>query len=226
MANINLTTTAVTPTTTTLTTLRGRLRKELHDEDAANYRWTDSVLDRHLGRATRELSFVMPREQTAALSTTAGSRQVSLAGLSDLVRVEAVEYPTGQWPPSYVQFSLYESVLTLLVDGAPAGIEPLNLFWGRLHTLDSSTSTPPPSAEDVIVTGAAGYAAVEWASFATNRANVAGAAAFEGYLAWGEERLRQFRDELRRLGREARVRNASLYRPERTASRNTVQWGN
>jgi len=76
----------------------------------------------------------------------------------------------------------------------------------------------------VVVTGAAAYAALEWASFATNRANVAGQDAFENYKGWGEERLRQFREALRGFGREARVRNAALYRPERFSSRNTVQW--
>jgi hypothetical protein len=224
MADINLTTTAVTPTTTSISTLRGRLRKELHDEDAANYRWLDSVLDRHLSRAVRELSLVLPREQKSALETTAGSREIDLETLTDLVRVEAVEYPRAQWPPAYVQYSLFGNVLTLLVEGAPAGVEAVNLYWGRLHTLDGSTSTLPSIAEDVVVTGAAAYAALEWASFATNRANIAGAAAFEGYQAWGEERLRQFREALRAFGREAKVRNASLYRPERGVSRSTVQW--
>ena len=224
MADINLTTTASTSTTTNISTLRGRLRKELHDEDATNYRWVDGVLDRHLARATRELSLVLPREQKTTLQTTAGSRELSLSSLTGLVRIEAAAYPTAQWPPRYVQFSLYQSVLTLLVEGAPAGSEDVEVFWGQLHTLDELVSTLPVVAEDVVVTGAAAYAALEWASFATNRANVAGDAAFEGYQAWGEERLRQFREALRAFGREARVRNASLYRPERRAARNTVQW--
>jgi hypothetical protein len=224
MADVELTMADVTPTSTSLTTLRGRLRQELHDEDAANYRWTDTVLHRHLARAVRELSLVLPREQKTALSTTAGSRELSVSGLGDLVRVEAVEYPTGQWPPSYAAFSLFETTLTLLITGAPGGVEPVNVYWGKLHTLDGSTSTLPAAAEDVVVTGAAAYAALEWASFATNRANVSGTAAFENYQAWGEERLRQFREALRGFVREARVRHAALYRPERPASRNTVQW--
>ena len=61
MADIELTMADVTPTTTSLTTLRTRLRQELHDEDAANYRWTDTILNRHLARAARELSLVLPR---------------------------------------------------------------------------------------------------------------------------------------------------------------------
>ena len=197
MADINLTTTAVTPTGINIGTLRWRLRSELHDEDATNYRWTDAVLD----RAARELSLVLPREQKTALITTAGSREVGVAGLSDRVRIEAVEYPAAKWPPSYVQFSLFESTLTLL-----------------------SVSTLPAVAEDVVVTGAAAYAALEWASFASNRANVSGTAAFESYQTWGEERLKLFHEAMRRFGREARVRNTALYRSEQAASRSTVQW--
>jgi hypothetical protein len=166
----------------------------------------------------------LPHEQKTSLSTTAGSRELALTTLLDLVRIEAVEYPVGQWPASFVQFSVFQSTLTLLTESAPAGVESVNVYWGSLHTLDAGASTLPVAAEDVVVTGAAGYAALEWASFATNRANVSGIDAFEGYQQWGEERLRQFREALRGFGREARVRNAALYRPERGPSRDTVQW--
>lgn len=224
MADVNLVLTSVTPTGINIATLRASLRKELHDEDAANYRWVDNVLDRHLSRASRELGIVLPREQRTQLDTTAGSREVSLGSLSDLVRIEAVEYPTGQWPARFVQFSVFESTMTLLVEAAPAGVQALNVYWGKLHTLDASVSTLPSVAEDVVVGGAAGYAALEWASFASNRANVAGPAAFDNYQAWGEERLRQFREALRNFGRDARLRNAALYRPDGGSSRSTVQW--
>jgi hypothetical protein len=224
VADINLTMTAATPTTTTLLTLRDRLRQELHDEDAAAYRWLDATLERHLARAVRELSLVLPREQKTSLSTSPGSHDVSIAALADLVRIEAVEYPAGSWPPAYVRFSMYEATLSLLTDSTPAGAEALNIYWGRLHTLDGSRSTLPAVAEDAVVTGAAGYAALEWAGFATNRANVTGTAAFDNYRALGEERLRQFREALQSFGREARVRSAALYRPERGVSQTTVQW--
>ena len=41
---------------TTITTIRARVRQDLHDEDSAAYRWTDAVLDRHIGRAVNEYS--------------------------------------------------------------------------------------------------------------------------------------------------------------------------
>ena len=224
MADINLTTTAVSSTTTNIITLRNRLRQELHDEDASDRRWLDAVLDRHLARASRELSLVLPQEQKTSLTTTPGSRDVSIASLSDLVRVDAVEYPTAQWPPEYVRFSVYKTTLTLLVEAAPSAATALDVYWGALHTLNTSVSSLPPSAEDAVVLGAGGYAALEWASFATNRANVAGTAAFDSYQAWGEERLARFREALHGFGSEARLRGAALYRPERGAGRSTVQW--
>jgi hypothetical protein len=214
----------VTPTTTTLTTLRARLRQDLHDEDSNNYRWTDNVLNRHIARAVRELGLVLAREQLDTLSTAAGSREISIAALTDLVRVEAVEWPTGQYPPAYVPFSVYETTLTLLVETAPAAVEDVNVFWGKLHTVDGSTCTVPAAAEEALLLGAAGYAAVEWASFATNRANVAGAAAAEHYRAWGEEQLTRFREQLKHFGERSRLRAMSLFTPEEPAGRHVVTW--
>ena len=103
----------------TIDDLRDRLRIELHDEDAGAYRWEDAVLDRHLLRAARELSFAWPREQKTALTTTAGSRDLSLSSLTDLVRVYAVEFPVGRYPASYVAHSVFAGTLTLLTEQAP-----------------------------------------------------------------------------------------------------------
>src|SRR2546425_7237229 len=106
-----------------LITMRSRLRKDLHDEDALNYRWTDGELDRHIQHAVREFSLSSPLEAKSTLTTTAGSRDLSIAALSDLVAIEAVEDPVGQYPPSYAQYSVWLNTLTLLVDSAPAARE-------------------------------------------------------------------------------------------------------
>jgi hypothetical protein len=208
---------------TTIADLRDASRIELHDED--DERWADAVLDRHLLRASRELSFAWPREQKSTLSTTAGSRDIALTSLAGLVRVLAVEYPTGQYPPAYVQFSTFAGTLSMLVDQAPGASEDVIVYWGSLHTLDTMGSTLPPAAEDAVVTGAAGYAAIEWASFATNRANVSGPEAVDDYMAWGERQLARFRDTIARFGENGRVRASRLFVPERDApSQSVVSW--
>src|SRR3989304_873477 len=126
-----------------LSDMRGRLRKDLHDEDTSNQRWTDSELDRHIQRAVRDFSLSAPLEAKATLNTTAGSRDLSIAGLTDLVAVEAVEFPTGDYPPTYVPYSVWLSTLTMLVDAAPGGVESVTLSYTQLPTLDSTSSTLP-----------------------------------------------------------------------------------
>ncbi|MBI4300611.1 MAG: hypothetical protein HY677_05705 [Chloroflexi bacterium] len=208
-----------------LTQMRTRVRRDLHDEDATNYRWTDSEIDRHIDHALREFSYAVPREAKATLATTAGSRDLSLASLSDLIAIEAVEYPAGKYPPVYVGFSVWAGTLTMLVDAAPSAAENVYVYYGKLHTLDASASTIPSYMEDLVAAGAAAYAAIEWASFATNRLNVGGPQAVEDYLTWGQERLAAFMQGLARQGRRGRVRTSGLYRPASPAGSQSTDWG-
>jgi hypothetical protein len=209
---------------TTLADLRDRLRVELHDGDAD--RWDDDALDAHLQRAVRDLSGRAPRERKTTLMTAAGSRELSLTTLSDLVEVTAVEYPVGQFPPCHVGFSVYAGTLTLLVDEAPAGVEDVNVLWGSLHEVDAGSSTLAVTHEDIVVLGAAGYAAVEWASFATNRTNVGGPEVVAQYAAWGADALARFNEQLSRLREVSRLRVSSLYAAAGgpTPSRSVVQF--
>src|SRR3989304_2325925 len=116
-----------------LSDMRGRLRKDLHDEDSANQRWMCRSSPPAVQRWLAE----------SPLSTTAGSRDLSIAGLTDLVAVEAVEYPTGDYPPTYVPYSVWLSTLTMLIAPAPGGVESVTLSYTQLPTLDSTSSTLP-----------------------------------------------------------------------------------
>lgn len=211
-----------------LPTIRARLRTDLHDEDSENYRWTDGELDRHIQHAVREFSLALPLEAQTTLSTTAGSRELSVSGLTDLVAIEAVEYPVDEHPASYVRFSVWLNTLTLLIDpsaeGLPGG-EDVKLYYTTLHTIDSMSSTVPSRFEDVIAGGAAGHAAVEWASFATNRVNVGGQNVWREYLTWGRERLADFQRSLARHGRRNAVRARRLYAPATGAADQTTVQG-
>jgi len=126
--------------------------------------------------------------------------------------VEAVEYPVDKFPKRYQRFSLWADTLTLLGDEVPDGSNAY-IYYGKLHTLDATSSTIPAVCEDLIASGACGYAAVEWAVYAVNRVNVGGMPTPEEFLRWGRERLNYFRQEMKRLGRRNRVRIRSLYKP-------------
>ena len=206
------------------TEMRDRLRKDLHDEDPQDQRWTDGELDRHIQRAVREFSLSVPLETKTTLSATPGSRDLSIAGLTDLVAIEAVEHPVGDYPPTYVPFSVWLSTLTMLVDAAPAAADDVNVYHTKLHTLDATSSTLPARLEDVVATGGAAYAALEWASFATNRVNVGGQDVWRDYLTWGQQRLADFQAQLSAHGRRNTVRVRGIYRPATTpVDQSTVQ---
>ncbi|HLB28633.1 MAG TPA: hypothetical protein VJM69_00700 [Dehalococcoidia bacterium] len=190
--------------------MRARVRRDLHDEDAASYRWTDAELDRHIQRAVAELSLAAPLETRASL-TTSGGRELDIGGLSGQVAIEAVEYPAGSYPASLAPFSLWGDTLTLLVDQEPPSGETVYVYYGKLHTLDAAGSTLPVALQEVVAAGAAAYAALEWASFAANRVNVGGEEVWRRYLALGQERLAAFAEALARLSRRLKLRR--LHRP-------------
>ena len=195
-----------------LTEMRTVVRRDLHDEDAANYRWTNDELDRHIAHAVKDFSEAIPYEQKATKATTSGSRSMDISTITDRVMVEAVEYLIDRFPKRYQRFDLWADTLTLLGDEVPDGSNAY-IYYGKLHTLDATTSTIPSMYEDLIAAGAGGYAAVEWSVFAINKVNVGGTPTPGEFLSWGREKLNYFRQELKRLGRRNRVRIRSLYKP-------------
>jgi len=200
-----------------LSAMRSLMRRDMHDQDSGSYRWSDDELNRHIDRAVREASLASPLDAKVVLNTTAGSRDVPLGSLTDRLVVEAVEYPTELYPPAFVPFSIWGDTLTLLVDSAPVSVMDVNIYYGKLHTLDEDGSTLPASLEDVVATGAEGYAALEWASFATNRVNAGGTDTWRDYLVWGEQRLASFTAALARQGHRSAVRVRRLYTPAEPA---------
>ncbi len=195
-----------------LSEMRAIVRRDLKDEDAANYRWTDNELDRHINHVIRDLSEAIPYEQKATEATTASSRDIDISSLGDRIMVQAAEYPVDKFPQQFQRFSLWGDIITLLGDEVPDGSNAY-IYYGKLHTLDASSSTIPSYLEDLIAAGVCGYAAVEWAVYAINRVNVGGTMTPREFLAWGNERLRFFKSELKRLGRRNRVRVRSMYKP-------------
>ncbi len=195
-----------------LTDMRTLVRRDLHDENSQNYRWTSDELDRHIAHAVKDFSERIPYEQKATKATTSGSREIDISTLTNRVVVEALEYPVGNFPKRYQRFVLWGDTVTLLGTEVPDGSNAY-IYYGKLHTLGASTSTIPAMYEDLIAVGACGYAAVEWAAYAINRVNIGGMPAPGDFLIWGKDKLSYFKAELTRLGRRNRARIGSLYRP-------------
>ncbi len=203
-----------------LVALRDQLRLDLRDSPAD--RWTDAALERHIVRAVAEFSQAYPDPQATTLTTTPGSRDVSIATLADLIRIEAVEYPIAEYPRSFAAWQAWQTTLTLLVETAPATAESLVVYWGKLHACTTAACTVSAPDLDLVLTGAAGFAAREWATYATNRTNV-DREAVERYERLAAESLSHFHTELARRPRTARLAQRWLRRPaEQLARGNSV----
>lgn len=195
-----------------LSQMRTIVRRDLRDEDSQNYRWSDDELNRHIAHALNELSEAVPYQEKALKATTNSSREIDISSLSDHLTIQAVEYPIDKFPPKYQRFSIWGNLLNIQSDETPDGSNA-RIYYGTLHILDSQSSTIPSHLEDLLASGVEGYAAVEWAIYATNRVNTGGTNTPDDFLKWGTEKLDYFRQELKRLGQRNRVRLNQLYKP-------------
>lgn len=191
-----------------LDVMRARVRQDLRDPSGD--RWDDDTLDRHITRAVRECSLAAPLEVSATLEST-GTRDLSIASLTGRVTIEAVEWPAGQYPPAYVAFSMWGETLTVQTASPPPAGEDVVVRYGALHTLDGAGTTLPERLQDLVATGAAAYAAIEWAAYAVDRLNTGGDDTWRHFHTWGQERLASFAKGLAKHGRERRLRSRRLY---------------
>ena len=197
---------------TTLADIRSRVRTDLHDTDSGAYRWSDADLDRHIARALDDVSRAIPREQSATLATTTGSRDLSLATLAGLIEVEAVEYPAGEFPPAYAGFTAWAGTLSLHTPTVPNGADA-KVHYTALHTLDANGSTLPGHLEDLVAAGAGAYAALEWSAFTIDRLNTGGDEVAKQYASWARARLTAFEQLLKHHARRNAVRPRWLFVP-------------
>ena len=194
-------------------TMRTKVRRDLRDTDPADYRWTDDELDRHINHALLDISQAVPEEKVSAglVIPTPASKDIDITGLTGLILVDAVEYPTGEDPKRWRSFRVWAGILTLLIDDAVVAAEPLNVYYSAAHTITALACTLPTHMEDLCSVGASAYAAYEWAAYAVNVINVGGERTAADYLKWAQDRLEVYQKELKRYGRQSRLKIGKLY---------------
>jgi hypothetical protein len=193
-----------------LTDMRTLVRRDLKDEDNSNYRWQDNEIDRAIARAVAELSRYVPREMKATIATTVGSRDIAMTTLTDRVSVDRVEFPVAETPRSFQRFTVYSETITLIGDVEGDGTNAY-IYWGKVHTLDGSTSTIPSYLEDVLALGAAAYAVLAQTQYRTDTAGFGGERADTDYQSWGTVMLKEFKAQLKRFGRNRKLKVGTLY---------------
>ena len=192
----------------TLTEMRARVREDLQDTDAANYRWTDDEVDGAIERVVREFSLAYPLQQQTDITTEDGTAILDISSLTKRLKVYSVEFPIGQHPPYLQKFTQWMDELYMedVGNGDDARVR-----WGKQHTLDGdpASSTIPEEFEEIIVLGATGYLATSASVYTVDRATIAGRHATINFGKWGQQRLDRYEKKLKTIS--SRVIPRELY---------------
>ncbi len=186
-----------------LSDMRTNVRRDLKDEDASNYRWTDDEIDRAIARAVKEFSQHCPREMKSTLATVDDSIELDISSLTDRVSVDKVEFPQDNEPRTFARFEVYQDTLYFL--NTQGDGENCYIYWTTIHTLDGVTSTIPTRHEDLVALGAAAYAALAQSQYSTNRANYGGEDVDRDYSSWAKARLKEFQEGCKKISKKLKV---------------------
>lgn len=189
-----------------IATMRTRVREDLQDTDAANYRWTDDEVDGAIERVVMEFSIVHPIQQQDDIATTESSRDIDVSSLTGLTGVESVEFPVGLNPTYYQKFRIWQDTLQMSDEGDGSNAR---VRWYKQHTLDAESSTIPAQFEELIVLGATGYLAASASVYTVDRASIAGKWATINFLKWGQARLARYEKKLKAIS--SRVISKEFY---------------
>jgi len=191
-----------------LATMRARVRQDLQDTDAENYRWTDDEVDAAIERVVREFSLACPIEEEDDLATTDGSRDIDISSLSGLLKVNSVEFPLDNIPPHYQHFDVWSWFVYMQEEGDG---DDARIRWSKQHTLDADESTIPQQFEEIIVLGATGYLATSASVYTVDKVSTGGAATSPNYLKWGQARLERYEKKLKAIAVTSHAIPMELY---------------
>ena len=188
--------------------MRARVREDLQDTDAQNYRWTDDEVDGAIDRVVTEYSLHAPIEQQGDIATTDGDTELDISSLSGLLGVKSVEFPIGQTPKYYQRTEYWAGHLYMQDKGNG---NDARIRWLKKHALTAESTTIPTEHEEIIVLGATGYLAMSASAYTVDRASIAGRHATINYKAWGKERLDRYDKKLKSISRSSRIISKEFY---------------
>jgi hypothetical protein len=201
---------------TTLATLRDRVEATL--QDATNATWSTDDIDEGIRQALQRYSLVNPRETITTLTLAADGREVDISSLTGYLHIDRVWWPYDStnpvYPPNWRDFEVWPGDILFIKDPTePTTGDKVRVWYTRpqlLNGLDSETSTTlPPEDDTLIVTGAAGIAAM------LRSVEISEVMTIDGWSPqrlreWGQMRLDQFNAGLALLARRLASRASGI----------------
>lgn len=193
----------MTASALTLTTLRDRVEVAL--QDSGNLIWAEADIEEAVRQTIEQYSRVKPDRAIHDLTLAATGREISISGISGLIRVEKVWCPyvsaTPSYPPNWRHFEIWPGSI-LYVDDAdePQNTEHVRIFYTKEHLLSgldaAASTTLPVDDESFIINGAAAFAARFRAIEIAETANV-DSQVFTRLQNWANKAMSEFNEGLR-----------------------------
>jgi hypothetical protein len=191
-----------------LTEMRTRVREDLQDTDAENYRWSNDEIDGAIDRVVMEYSLHAPIEQQNDLATTDGDPELDISALTGILQVESVEFPIGESPKHLQHIEYWAGQLYMADEGDGSNAR---VRWLKKHTLTAESTTIPTHHEEIIVLGATGYLAMSASASTVDRAFIAGRYGTISYRQWASDRLARYDFKLKEISHMNRIVRRNLY---------------
>ncbi|MBA7478995.1 hypothetical protein ES707_14426 [subsurface metagenome] len=148
-----------------LPAIRSTVRQFLRDEflEGVAQDFQDDEIDLHVGEVVAEVSERSPYVVKETLTTTDGSRELTISSIEDLLEIEKLEYPTGSDPRDYRNLIEIDAE-TIEIDTTltPSADEDVYLYCRKLHQLTEESSTLTPQLERVLIDGTVAKVALSW----------------------------------------------------------------
>lgn len=185
----------------TLSAIRAIIRQKLRDEFASgkDYEWEEDELDIHIADCLAEISESSPYQVKETLTTTAGSVELDISSIEDLLYIDEVEFRVGQTPKQMRNCTIFGDTLTIETDLSPAADEDVYLYCAKTHQLTGSSSTLNPQLERVLIIGVCSAAAVAKARTLIDKVNIGGGRTPADMQAWGLAQLALYNMGLDRI---------------------------
>jgi len=172
---------------------RQMLRNEFKVDEKRD--WTPEELTQIALHCLVDMSKSSPRQVKETVKTSAGSVDLDISSIERL-GIADVEYPVGNNPRTFRNFSVFGNTLTMEMDLLPSANQDVYLYCNKVHQLTDSASSLSPQLEHLLILGITGNAAVNKSLPHINKKNIGGKNVFALMHRWGLAQLAFYKQGL------------------------------
>jgi hypothetical protein len=178
-----------------------------------SYAYDQDDIDEAVTWALHRYNEVNPDLTISSLTLSATGREVDISSITDYDRIVRVwwDYDSSDpaYPPDWRDFEQWPGDLLYIKDGnEPQSGDVVRIWYRRPHTINglasASTTTLPADGENLIVTGASGFATQERVQEQPQRSVP------RKLREWADARLREFERGLRKLASREGTRHSGI----------------